>query len=32
MAMNRFPIKAVVGFALLLTAALLSLKQQSKRD
>ena len=32
MAMNRFPIKAVLGFALLLTAALLSLKQQSKRD
>ncbi len=30
MAMNRFPIKAVLGFVLLLTAALLSLKQQSK--
>ena len=32
MAMNRFPIKAVLGFALLLTAALLSLKQQTKRE
>ena len=30
MAMNRFPVKALLGFALLLTAALLSLKQQSK--
>lgn len=30
MAMNRFPIKALLGFALLLTAALLSLKQQSR--
>ena len=29
MAMNRFPIKALLGFGLLLTAALLSLKQQS---
>lgn len=29
--MNRFPIKAALGFALFLTAALLSLKQQSKR-
>ena len=32
MAMNRFPIKAVLGFALVLTAALLSLKHQSKRE
>jgi hypothetical protein len=31
MAMNRFPIKAVLGFALVLTAALLSLEHQSKR-
>jgi len=30
MAMNRFLVKALLGFALLLTAALLSLKQQSK--
>jgi hypothetical protein len=30
MAMNRFPVKALLAFALLLTAALLSLKQQSK--
>jgi hypothetical protein len=30
MAMNRFPIKVLLGFALLLTAALLSLKEQSK--
>ena len=30
MAMNRFPIKALLGFALVLTAALLSLKQQGK--
>ena len=30
MTMNRFPIKVMLGFVLLLTAALLSLKQQSK--
>jgi len=30
MSMNRFPIKAMLGFVLLLTASLLSLQQQSK--